>query len=218
MTSFFILYLIIISIGFLAGISFFKKSSGSIRPIIIYLGLVLVLEISSHYMAVIYKNNMPGFHISIPLYFLVIGTFFYNNIVDEKIKKSIPWTVGALLLFAIVNAVFFQPMNSFPDNVSKVTSFFYIVWAALLFIQHLDNSSAENIFKNPVFVATIAIMWFNIISLSFFLLYPFMTKHNLPSTSVYNIHYFSNYVYYLLLLLSISLAKVQTNNDRKILY
>ncbi len=217
MTIFFILYLIIICTGFAVGISFFRKSSSTIRPIIIYLGLVLILEISSHYMAVIYKNNMPGFHISMPLYFIVIGIFFYNNIVDDRVKKSIPWTIAGLVLFAIVNAVFFQPINSFPDNVSKGTTFFYIAWAAFLFIQHLDNTSAENIFKNPVFVAAIAIMWFNIISLSFFLLYPFMTRHNLPSYSVYNIHFFSNYIYYLLLLLSISLAKVQTKNDRKIL-
>lgn len=217
MTIYFILYLVIIASGFALGVSFFKRSSSSVRPVIVYLGLVLALEISSYYMAVIYKNNMPGFHISMPIYFVVIGIFFYRNIVDERVKKTIPWTVAALLLFAIVNAIFFQPLKSFPDNVSKGTTFFYIVWAALLFIQHLDNSAAENIFKNPVFIATIAIMWFNTISLSFFLLYPFMTKHNLPTASVNIIHYFSNYVYYLLLVLSIYLAKVQTNHDRKIL-
>ncbi len=217
MTIYFILYLVIIGLGFIVGISFFKKSSNKIRPLTIYLGLVLVLELSSHYMAVIYKNNMPGFHISIPLYFLIIGIFFYKNIVDDKIRRSIPWTIAALILFAIVNAVFFQPVNSFPDNVSKGTTFFYIVWAAVLFIQFLDNSSAENIFANPVFVAAVAIMWFNIISLIFFLLYPFMTRHNLPSYSVYSIHFFSNYVYYLLLLLSIFLAKIQIRNDRKVL-
>lgn len=217
MTIYFILYLIIIGSGFAVGISFLKKSSGAIRPIIIYLGLVLVLEISSHYMAVIYKNNMPGFHISMPLYFMIIGIFFYNNIVDDRVRKSIPWTIAGLIIFAIVNAVFFQPINSFPDNVSKGTTFFYIAWAGFLFIQLLDNASSENIFKNPVFVAAIAMMWFNIISLSFFLLYPFMIRHKLPSYSVYNIHFFSNYVYYLLLLLSISLAKVQAKHDRKIL-
>ena len=217
MTIYFILYLVIVASGFALGVSFFKRSSGAVRPVIVYLGLVLALEISSYYMAVIYKNNMPGFHISMPIYFVVIGIFFYRNIVDERVKKTIPWTVAALLLFAIVNAIFFQPLKSFPDNVSKGTTFFYIVWAALLFIQHLDNAAAENIFKNPVFIATIAIMWFNIISLSFFLLYPFMTKHNLPTASVNIIHYFSNYVYYLLLILSIYLAKVQTNHDRKIL-
>jgi len=217
MTVYFIIYLVVIACGFVVGASFFKKSSNKIRPVTIYLGLVLALEISSHFMAVIYKNNMPGFHISIPLYFLIIGIFFYNNIVDKKIRRSIPFTVAALILFAIVNAVYFQPLNSFPDNVAKGTTFFYIVWAAFLFIQHLDNSSAENIFANPVFITAVAIMWFNIISLSFFLLYPFMMKYNLPNNSVFTIHYFSNYVYYLLLLLSIVLAKIQISNDRKIL-
>lgn len=217
MTTYFIVYLAIIACGFLVGISFFRKRANKIWPLTLYLAVVFTLEILSHYMALIYQNNMPGFHFSIPVYFLIIGTFFYRTITDEKIKRSIPWTIGALILFSVVNAVFFQPLNSFPDNVSKGTSFFYIVWAAVLFVQHLDLSSEENIFKNPVFIIAIAILWFNIISLSFFLLYPFMTKHNLPSKSVYMIHYFSNYVYYLLLLLSIVLAKIQINNDRRIL-
>ncbi len=217
MTTYFIVYLAIITCGFLVGISFFKKDSNKIWPITIYLGLVILLEVSNHHMAVIYQNNMPGFHVSFSVYFSIIGIFFYYTILDEKIKRSIPWTIGLLIVFAIVNAIFFQPLNTFPDNVSKVTSFFCIVWAAVLFVQHLDLSSEENIFKNPVFITAIAILWFNIISLSFFLLYPFMTKHNLPSKSVFMIHYFSNYVYYLLLLLSIVLAKIQVNNDKRIL-
>lgn len=217
MEIYFIIYLCIITAGFFLGLSFFKKSAHQVRPITIYLGMVLFLEISSHYMAVIYRNNMPGLHISIPLYFLVIGIFFYRNIADERIRQTIPYTIGALLIFAIVNAVLFQPMNTFPGNVSRYTSFVYIVWAALLFIQHLDHSSAENIFKNPVFVAATAILWFNIISLSFFLLYPFMIKYKLPGNDLQSIHYFSNYVYYILLLLAIVFAKNQIKNDRAIL-
>ncbi|RYF89565.1 MAG: hypothetical protein EOO03_05750 [Chitinophagaceae bacterium] len=217
MTVDFIVYLAIVALGFVIGLTFFTKAGNYLSAITIYLGAVLILELSGHFMAVLYKNNMPAFHISLPVYFVLLGLFFYQNMADDRVRKTIPFTIGGLVLFAVVNAIFFQSLNEFPTYVARCTTFIYIVWSAFLFAQYLDEASGENIFKNPVFMATTAILWFNIISMSFFLLYPFMTKYDLPSETVYNIHFFSNCVYYILLLLAIVFAKTNLKNDRTIL-
>jgi hypothetical protein len=217
MKTIFFIYISIVAIGFILGVFRYQKADKSIRPVIIYLGLVLFSELVNYWMAKYYRNNMPAFHLLIPIQFLVLGIFFYNNIMDKKIKKSILWTIGGMLLFALVNTIYLQPIKTLPENFMKPITLIYIFWAALLFMQQLDLPAKENIFKNPVFIVTVAVLWFNIISFMFFLLYGFINKYHLPTTYITYIHYFSNLVYYLLLLSAMGFAKLYFKHVRKIL-
>ena len=185
-------------------------------PVIILLGVTLVAEIISYFMAKIYRNNMPGYHFFNPLQLVIWGFFYYSTIEDEKFRKSIPWTVGAMLLFSVINTLFFQPLKTLPDNFMKVVTMINIIWAGLLFMQQLDSPGRENIFKNPLFIVAVAVMWFNIISSFYFILYGFMVKYKLSSSYVHQIHYFSNLVYYFLFFVAMLLLKPSFNHVRKI--
>lgn len=200
----------------MTGIIKYKKNNSEMLPVIILLGVTLVAEIISYFMAKVYRNNMPGYHFFNPLQLIIWGFFFYATIEDEKIKKSIPWTLGIVLLFSIINTLFFQPLKTLPDNFMKVATLVNIIWAGLLFMQQLDVPARENIFKNPLFIVALAVMWFNIISSFYFILYGFMVKYKLSSYYVHQIHYFSNLVYYLLFFVAMLLLKPFPNHVRKI--
>ena len=200
----------------MTGIIRYKKNNSEMLPVIILLGVTLVAEIISYFMAKVYRNNMPGYHFFNPLQLIIWGFFFYATIEDEKIKKSIPWTLGIVLLFSIINTLFFQPLKTLPDNFMKVATLVNIIWAGLLFMQQLDVPARENIFKNPLFIVALAVMWFNIISSFYFILYGFMVKYKLSSYYVHQIHYFSNLVYYLLFFVAMLLLKPSLNHVRKI--
>ena len=200
----------------MTGIIRYKKNNSEMLPVIILLGVTLVAEIISYFMAKVYRNNMPGYHFFNPLQLIIWGFFFYATIEDEKIKKSIPWTLGIVLLFSIINTLFFQPLKTMPDNFMKVATLVNIIWAGLLFMQQLDVPARENIFKNPLFIIALAVMWFNIISSFYFILYGFMVKYKLSSHYVHQIHYFSNLVYYLLFFVAMLLLKPSPNHVRKI--
>lgn len=202
--------------GIITGIVKYNKNNKVMLPVIVLLGVTLAAEIISFFMAKIYRNNMPGYHIFNPLQLGIWAYFFYSAIEDEKFKKSIPWTMAGMLLFAVINTLFFQPLKTLPDNFMRVATLINIIWAGLLFMQLLDAPGRENIFKNPLFIVAVAVMWFNIISSFYFILYGFMVKYKLSTLYVHQIHGFSNLVYYILFFVAMLLLKPSLNHVRKI--
>lgn len=178
-----------------------------LRPVVFYLGIILTSELLSFFMAKYYRTNMPVYHLLTPVHFIALGLFFYQNIEHQKIKKAVIILMAATLLFSVVNSSFFQPVDTFPSHVTNLLPLLYIAWAAWLFMQQLELPARENIFKNPVFIVSVAVLWFNIISFLFFLLYDFMAEYKLNLKIISNIHYFSNIVYYLLLCTAMFFSK-----------
>jgi hypothetical protein len=218
MSFYSIVYLVIIATGCIIGLTHIRRIDRSIKPIVFYLALVVVCEVINYLLAKIYRNNMPGYHVAAPLYFFCLGIFYYNNIEHLKIKKLVPWIVGAFGLFAIINVIFFQPITSNPDNCTKAAALLNIALGAVLYLQLLESPADKNLFSQPVFIITIAILWFNIISFSNFLLYDFFVSYKIPLGTLSIVHIFSNFIYYILLLTAMIMSKIQLANARKILH
>jgi hypothetical protein len=216
MKQHYIFYLVIILSGFITGFSHFKSAGKNIRPVIIYLGVILFSELFSFFMAKYYRNNMPVYHIVTPLHFLLLGIFFYRNIIDTRIKIFSRWIIGGFIFFSLINTIFIQNILTFPGNFTNSITLIYIFFSASLFLQQLELPSSENIFKNPVFIIATAILWFNIVSFLFFLLYDFAKTYKLDMSYMNNIHYFSNIVYYLLLLSAMIFSKLNFKHAGKI--
>ncbi len=206
-------YLFIIAAGFFTGLLSFKKFS-KLSPVTLLLLVTFISEIIARFCAIKFRNNMPVYHIFSPIQLSLVGLFFFKNLEKGFIKNILPFIITAAALFSIVNAVFIQGIKTYPSYFFNLESLIIILYSSVLFIQFLERPSSENIFKNPVFIADIAILWFYLFSFLYFLLYGYLTKMNISSMVLGKIHLISNYIYYLMLFIATLTAYLQTRNDK----
>jgi hypothetical protein len=211
----FLSFLAILALGFITGLVNYKRKP-TLRPVVVLLGVTLLSEICSYLLAKYYRNNMPLAHFFNPVQMLIWAYFFYNNFREGYMKNTVKWVVAGMLIFAACNTLFFQPLKTFPDNFIKLETMLFIVWAAYLFIQQLDIPAEINIFKSSLFIVSVAVLWFNLMSFLFFLLYAYMVSYGLSTTNINTMHYFSNYFYYILLFIAVALPQKNISNAGRI--
>jgi hypothetical protein len=101
----FVIYLLIIAIGFVIGIIYYKRNR-QLRPIVILLGVTLVSEIVSRVLAYQIRNSNPAYHFFTPIQILLWGVFFLMVIKNQKIKTAIFLFSTTLVLFSMINTFF----------------------------------------------------------------------------------------------------------------
>lgn len=185
-------------------------------PVIILLGYTLFSQISSYLMAKYLRNSIPMDHVYMPASLIFYGWFYYNCIDDTRLKKIIKWLTPSLIIFSIINTLFIQHINTPPDNIMKLSTMYNLVWGAILLIQLLDLPSAENVFINAYFLVALAIVWFNIISSFYFFLSSFIVRHKIDPTLVYSLHYYSNYICYLIIFIAMIFLRKTISHVREV--
>jgi hypothetical protein len=203
--------------GFIAGLFIYSRIK-YLRPIVLLLGLTFVSEIASRFFAKYLHNSNPVYHFFNPLQVVLLGCFFYMAVEKPVLKKGIMISIMGMLVFSVLCSVFINGLMIFPEYFLNVSTFVVIIWATILFIQILDLPAEQNIFKKPVFVISMAILWFYLFAFSFVLLHNYFLKHNVSSKYIGILHYYSNIIYYTLLLTAMILAYSSLRNERKIKY
>ena len=209
-------YLSIIAAAFITGSIYYRKRHPEVLPVIIILGYTLLSQSASFYAAIRFRNNLPVDHVFMWVSTALWGWFYYRNIEGDAFRRLIKIITPILCILFVVNTFFIQGFNSFPGNPMKIVTLFNPVWGAVLLVQKLDLPAGENVFKNPIFVIAIGLVWFNIISSLYFFLWGFLAKYKVDSTIIYTIHIISNYVYYLLFLVSMLFLKKYKSDARQI--
>ena len=209
------IFFAILFFGIVAGIINYRKKV-IIRPVVVLFVLTLLAESLSYYFGKYYRNNMPVAHIFNPIQLTVWAYYFYKNFYNIQAKKIIKWGAIAMILFSIINTLFIQHIKTFPDNFIKLETMVLIIAGAYLFIQQLELPSGINIFKEPFFVTSVAILWFNLLSFLFFLLLAYMMANKISTVTMRALHFYYNYVYYILLTLTFFLPNRLLTHARKI--
>ncbi len=186
-------------IGYLIGCYGFKNNR-VIHPII----YVLLLTFLNYKLL---ENSdiltVTDFHFYNPIQLLLLGWFFHRNFENRALKSSVPYTLAVFMVFAIFNTIFLQGLNDYPSNFIIGETLLLIVWSTYLFIEKLDVPAHINVFKDPVFITSIAIICFNLFSFVFFLLLTYFQKHKIDQySSITRLLYFANVIYYLLLIIA----------------
>lgn len=164
------------------------------------IGMMLLITFISEPIAQFVGNSFTVFHFYNPLQFILFCWFFYINFENRRLKMIMPYIAIAAIIFGIINSVFLQSINVNPSNFIISETLLLIILSIFLFIEKLDSPAQINIFKDPVFIATAAILLFNIFSFLSFLTLDYFIKHNLNSfTSIYRLLYFANFIFYGLL-------------------
>jgi hypothetical protein len=203
-----------ITITFLAafvGIWNYRKTNKVLLPVVIVLISVFIEAAASFLTAKFLRENRPVNHFINPVMLACWGCFFSYVLEDSRVKKIARWTAAILILFSISNS-FVTGLFVQPWNVMKAATIFYLVMGGLLLMQTLDLPSKENIFTNTLFLIGLAIVWFNMISSLNFFLYDFMRVHKPARHIIDYIHWYSNYIYYSILLLAMLFQKKLNNN------
>ena len=210
------IYLTILVTGFITGSIFYKKDNKKILPVIILLGYTFLSQTGSVLAAKIIRNNIPNEHLYALVSNCLWGWFFYINIEGLRTKAIIKWFTIGCVVFAVVNVLFLQTINKFPDNMMKLNTLSNLVWGAVLLIQLLDLPARQNVFQNPFFLVAVGLVWFNIISSFYFFLTVFLTKYQIFPSLLNIIHLISNYVFYLILFTAMFFLKKYNQDVRTI--
>jgi hypothetical protein len=91
-----------------------------------------------------------------------------------------------------------------------------IAWSAVLMIQMLDATGSQNLFKEPIFLINIAILWFNLFSFAYFALRNYMRAQNISTTALSQILLTANYVFYSIVLLAMIFNFIQNKHESRI--
>ena len=142
------------------------------------------------------------------------GVFFYRNSNNYLFRNTIIFLSGLFICCSILSSFLWQKIHVFPGDIIKFETLILLSWSFFLFVEFLDKPGDENIFINPAFILTVAVIWFNLISFLFFDLFNFFLINKIPTDSIRAVHYFSNYVYYLLLVIAMLLKDKNQLSER----
>ncbi len=194
----YLVYIAIIVLAFVTGWYRLRKQK-TIQPVVWLLGITACSEVLCKVLALTIQNNIPVYHVYQPVQFTLWAVFFCRNM-QSGWKKTVFPLWGLLFLFALLNTLFIQPVNTFPGNFTKLESVVVMFWSFCLFSEFLDLPARNNIFGSSNFMICVAVMWFNLVSYLFFGLFNNYVSNPQLIRSVWSIHLFSNYTYYSLLL------------------
>lgn len=153
--------------------------------------MVAVLETYGAY-SILNSQNSSLFHnlLFVHAETLLILYFFYLNFSLKKVRQSIIISVLLLMMWALINSFFFQPITSIFQTYSFLPSAFLLIICCIYFFYSLikeEKYQNVNIVSVPTFWIVTAIMFFYACSLMFFAAIPLVNPQNYAL--VYKVYY-----------------------------
>ena len=134
-------------------ISGFKlRSLNKVQIRLVYLLLtVLLVESISNILWYQKMNNLPIYHFYTVLEFLLI-TAIYKKVLANLFSKLFFIVISiSFVLFAIVNTLFFQDLQTFNSNTTTLTGVVVILFSLCYFYALLKEVKYNNLETNPMF-------------------------------------------------------------------
>ena len=140
-----------------AGMGLFcmKRNSIGFRWLAILVVMTLVSEFTAKYIAFgLDKPNSIVYHIFTPIEYSIYVIIFNHFIARKKWQKLLKASAIMLVLFEIINTIYFQPLREANTNVMILESVFLVFLSLLLFLKIRETPSPTNLLREGVF-------WFN---------------------------------------------------------
>lgn len=208
----FFIYLCIIYIGVLYG--FDNKLYKSVKLIWACLLVTFISEVISLTLAHLIKNSSPPYHLLNILQILIWGIFFTSLTKNNITKRIVKYTAILSITFSIVNSFILQKLFKMPSNAFLSQDIMLVIWCILFYFEILEWPGQINIYKNSIFWATVALLFFHFLSFAFYLTYNFLLDVKLKVPIIPTIHLISNYIFYSLLSFSVFLNSPPIKSDQ----
>lgn len=209
--NFHYIYITIIFLAALFSVLFYNKKNKVLLPVVLVLIFIFLSSMTSFLTGRYLRESRPVNHFITPIMLAGWGLFFSRVLEDSRVKKIAGWVAVILIVFSIVNS-FITGLFVEPWIPMRAATIFYLILGGLLLMQMLELPSKENIFTNTFFLIALAIVWFNMISSLSFFLADFMNIHKPARQMVGYIHWYSNYIYYSILMLAMIFQKNLNKN------
>ena len=114
---------------------------------------------------------MPIGHFYIPTSILLI-CLFYRKVLDGYINHLLVNLVIILYFaFSIINLIFIQSLHAFPNFIGSSGALIVIVFSILLFSKIMTEAKIKNLWKEPLILINIAILFYYAGNFFYFMLF-----------------------------------------------
>lgn len=204
---YYIIYHTILLSAVIAGWINYRKA---VRPMLFLVILITYTSLSqavSYWAAVVYRNNIAVDNVYSPVSVLLYGLFFYEVIINEKWRRVMLYLAMAIFVFAIINIIWIEPIHTKSANLFQLKTIYLFAGGAILLLQQIDLPGDKFVFKDPVFLSGLTLVWFNTISSIYFYFSKFIAEYKIKVPFLTYVHFFSNYVHYLIFFLAMIYIK-----------
>jgi hypothetical protein len=199
------IYLLVILMGCLAGMLYFRHSGKALKCIIFLLVTTLVSERVSRILAYKIHNSNPPYHfLSVAECLFLMGTLYYLS-ENKRIKLAIVSTYLGLAVFSLVNSFFIQTLFQFNSNIEIAKVPLTIAVTILVVFEKLNIKSDGRSMNNDELLILVAILWYHISSFVFTATHNYVISHKIKLPWIDHLNFYSNVIYYLLFCIAIIL-------------
>lgn len=203
MSNSFLIYIIIIALGVVAGSIKFRYLPVYLRFLTVLLAGTLVSELISRQLIHTTNNSNPVYHVYSLLEICIVCLLLRSITKRERTKRLCITVFLMVFIFSVINSLFIQGFMMFNSNADIVKSPVAVFFSFFILIEKLHDPVKTRFLIESDLLILIAILWFNITSFFFFMAHNYLVSNHVSTIGLGRIHYISNLVYYGLLLLSI---------------
>jgi hypothetical protein len=131
--------------------SFYRWCNKALKIIGVAIVVNLIVELVAYIFALGGRNNLFIFHGLTIFQFCMLSLFYKHIIQYARVRIAVDIAIPLFILFAIINAVYFNPLNRYNSYALVIKHFFLSLLILTYFYQLLISNEVEIIQLNPYF-------------------------------------------------------------------
>lgn len=154
------------------------------------------------------RRSTPVGNIYFPVAFFILGLFYFHLLKDYIHKKVLIGIIAGFVILALLNLLFIQDLNAFPNVIAPVGSLIIIAFTVLYFSKVMTEAKMKILSAEPLIWINTDLLIYYSVNLFYFSLFNLSLDINREFTK--KIHLFYVGVTILLyLLIAIAFTKVK---------
>lgn len=212
LTTRFAIYLCLLLLGAIAGLMSFKKLSPEFKMVTVLMLATFISESTTRVLAATIRNTSPAYHIFSPVEYICWCIIFYCIAKSSTLKKFIVFSIYLFVILSVLNSIFLQTWLMLNSNVDLLKALLTSSISFALLLEQIKQRGKDSVLLTAQMILLLSVLWFNLQSFIFFAAHNYLMKRQASLTYLYNIHYISNIIHYLLVI--VALMKSTKSQDR----
>ena len=141
----------LLALPLLIGLIRWKGHSHEQRRLNILLICWAILQIGQHLGMLLFRNNLPLFHLALPIEFPLIVAIYRPGFKKEAWSPLLLPITLVFICFCILSAIFWQGLDQLPTTTRTVESFLLSLLALAYFFTLLRDLRITHLLRSPMF-------------------------------------------------------------------
>ncbi len=122
--------------------------------------VTLPFELYAGYLQSFNNNNLYVYHILIPIQYCFYAYLYYRYIEFKTIKKLILFSIGLVIIAAVVLALTIQPIDYYNSYVIILSNFLLCIWVLSYYRQLFVHLTIVDLKQEPLFWISTGLLFF----------------------------------------------------------